>query len=91
MYTLISSTLYSMDISRRSLKKHLHFKEEKAKKVKIQRQIYMSSVYLRGGELVLNGMLDVEIYRGGNRELISPERDRGLNYSYKRPHPRCGT
>lgn len=44
MYTLISSTLYLMDISRRSLKKHLHFKEEKAKKVKIQRQIYMSSL-----------------------------------------------
>lgn len=44
MYTLISSTLYLMDISRRSLKKNLHFKEEKAKKVKIQRQIYMSSV-----------------------------------------------
>lgn len=44
MYTLISSTLYLMDISRRSLKKNLHFKEEKAKKVKIQRQIYMSSL-----------------------------------------------
>lgn len=42
MYTLISSTLYLMDISRRSLKKNLHFKEEKAKRVKMQ--IYMSSV-----------------------------------------------
>lgn len=44
MYKLISSTLYLMDISRRSLQKNLHFKEEKANKVKTQRQIYMSSV-----------------------------------------------
>lgn len=50
MYKLISSTLYLMDLSRRSLKKIFTLRRRR-QKVKTQRQIYKSSV-VNGEETV---------------------------------------